>query len=178
MMNTTFTDSYRVLDTELTNSDRPIMASTVDIGGVTFPPGTYWLDWMVDGSSSFSGPWAPPVSILGSMGTGNALQYTGAWAAVTDIGAQDFPFVIEGISGSEIIWLSEDPITGTIDADSSTTVNLLFDSTVVTETGTYTGTLRLISADPVNGTIEIPVTMHVVDSFNIYLPAIMKPSGN
>jgi hypothetical protein len=63
--------------------------------------GTYWVDWMVGGTGS-SGPWAPPVSIVGQTGKpgANALQYTTAWAAIIDTGtaaaAQDLPFTIAG----------------------------------------------------------------------------------
>jgi len=53
---------YRVLDTDLLNSQRPIMADTVTVGTV-LPPGTYWLDWQTGGTLT-SGPWAPPVTIL------------------------------------------------------------------------------------------------------------------
>lgn len=160
MVNTTFTNNYRVTDTTLTDSGRPIMASTVDVG-IILPPGIYWLDWMVDGSAA-SGPWAPPVTILGSTGTGNALQYTGAWAPATDIGVQDFPFIIEGLPSGDIPWLSENPITGTVDADSMIAIDVTFDTMTYT-LGVYTGTLKVKSNDPVNGIIDVPVTMHIVN---------------
>ena len=87
---------YRDTEGSEGNSQRPIMASTVAVN--TFlGPGTYWLDWMVDGSSSYTGPWVPPITILGQTVTGNALQYTGAWGFVTDSGTgtqQGFPFII------------------------------------------------------------------------------------
>ena len=64
--------------------------------GVFLPAGTYWIEWMTDGSLS-SGPWAPPITILGQTTTGNALQFTGAWAPAQDSGTltqQGFPFVL------------------------------------------------------------------------------------
>jgi len=91
---------YRVPDTALTDTERPVMALTATLG-VTLPPGTYWLDWQADGTLA-SGPWAPPVTILGETVTGNAKQYlsdTGSWLDVTDEGtdtAQDFPFLLYG----------------------------------------------------------------------------------
>jgi PKD repeat protein len=67
--------------------------------GVTLPPGTYWLDWSTEGNGAYSGPWAPPVTIVGQTTTGDAQQYTTAWAAALDTGTltqQGLPFVIEG----------------------------------------------------------------------------------
>jgi len=59
--------------------------------------GTYWLDWQTGGSGA-SGPWAPPISMLGVTTTGNAIQFDGAsWTALVDVGTQGLPFVIEGV---------------------------------------------------------------------------------
>ncbi len=84
LTSSTWTNIYRVLDTTLTNTDRPIMACVATVN-TTLPPGTYWLDWQFGGSAWLSGPWAPPVTILGQTTTGNALQYTvPRWAAAVD----------------------------------------------------------------------------------------------
>jgi hypothetical protein len=96
LISTTWSNIYRVLDTALTNTQRPVMVNTVSCGA-TLAPGTYWLDWTVAGSASYSGPWAPPISILGNTSTGNALQWTGAWAAAVDGGTltqQGMPFKV------------------------------------------------------------------------------------
>jgi len=95
-----FANIYRVLDTDLLGSTRPIMASVVTVG-TTLPAGTYWLDWQVGGTLA-SGPWAPPISILGQTTTGNGMQYDGAaWAALIDTGTaatpQGLPFIVEGV---------------------------------------------------------------------------------
>ncbi len=62
-------------------------------------------------------------------------------------------------------WLSEMPESGTVPADGSTVVDLTFDAsdvvTQVTEPGEYYGTLRVLSDDPVNPSINVPVTMTV-----------------
>jgi len=79
-------------------SNRFIFANVAN-AGTTLPPGTYWLDWSTEGSASYSGPWAPPVTILGQTTTGNALQFTTAWAPALDTGTatqQGMPFIIEG----------------------------------------------------------------------------------
>lgn len=94
---------YRVLDTALTNTQRPIIAVTAG-AGFYLPPGTYWLEWMMDGSLT-SGPWVPPISILGQTTTGNALQYTNAWAPVIDSGTgtqQGLPFLIFGAAEARL----------------------------------------------------------------------------
>jgi len=98
-----FSGIYRVLDTALTNTQRPIIAVTAG-AGFYLPPGTYWLEWMLDGSLT-SGPWVPPVTILGQTTTGNALQYISGWASVTDTGTgtqQGLPFLIFGAAEARL----------------------------------------------------------------------------
>ena len=97
LTSSTWTNIYRTLDTSLLNSDRPIMASIADVG-ITLLQGVYWLDWTTDGSLT-SGPWAPPITILGQTTTGNAIQFTGSWGPALDGGTstqQGMPFIIEG----------------------------------------------------------------------------------
>ena len=55
---------YRATETTIGATDRPIMATTVNMGGLFLPAGTYWLAWQTDGSLG-SGPWAPPITIIG-----------------------------------------------------------------------------------------------------------------
>ena len=103
LVSSTFSGTFRVLDTNLSNSDRPVMANAVAVD-VTLPAGTYWIDWQAAGTLS-SGPWAPPVTILDQFGKpgANALQFTGVWAPVVDgpnSTPQDFPFLVHGIPGS------------------------------------------------------------------------------
>ncbi len=142
---------YRALDTSLTASDRPIMANTVAVN--TFlPSGTYWLDWQADGSASFSGPWAPPITILGQTNTGNAMQWTGSWAPALDVTfPQGFPFIIDGTSDCsnpvDVPWLSFSPIGGTTANGSSTPVTVTFDSTGLA-LGNYDARLCVFSDDP------------------------------
>lgn len=115
MTSTEWSNIYR--DSEgfpgLTN--RPIMKSTCSIG-VHLPAGTYWLEWMADGSLS-SGPWAPPITILGQTTTGNALQYTsgsGSWNNALDSGTstqQGFPFIIYDCAGGGCSTITLSPST-------------------------------------------------------------------
>ena len=101
LASTGYTNIFRVTETTGGANNRPIMAQSVDMGGLFLSPGTYWLDWQTDGSLG-SGPWAPPVTIVGEATTGNGLQSVDdgvSYAAAIDDGtntAQGFPFVCTG----------------------------------------------------------------------------------
>ncbi len=103
LLSSTFTNIQRDSETGPCTNERYIFADVCS-AGVLLPPGVYWLDWQTDGTLS-SGPWAPPITILGQTTTGNALQYTtssGAWNPALDSGTstqQGMPFVIEGSLG-------------------------------------------------------------------------------
>lgn len=101
LTSSTWSNIYRVLDTDLLASNRPVMESVVDLATpLVLSAGTYWIRWQAGGTLS-SGPWQPPVTVLGSTGTGNALQENaGTWTAIVDVGPQDLPFLIIGTSGS------------------------------------------------------------------------------
>lgn len=114
LIDTYWTDIYRVSDTGLTNSERPIMAAIAEVN-VSLQPGTYWMVWASEGSLT-SGPFSPPITILGQATTGNALQYSpssSSWGPANDSGTltqQGMPFVIEGsMSG----WLWDQPMSAT-----------------------------------------------------------------
>ncbi len=167
LASSTFSNAYRVLDTSLLDSNRPIMANVVTIG-TTLPPGTYWLDWFAGGTLA-SGPWAPPVSILGQTTTGNSLQFLGTtstWGPALD-GAfpQGLPFVIEGTSSacdtpSDLPWVSVNPAAGTTAPAATTVVDVTFDSTGLLP-GLYQGLLCVNSNDPDTPLVEVPVTLTV-----------------
>ncbi|MDW8478683.1 MAG: HYR domain-containing protein [Xanthomonadales bacterium] len=104
---TAFSGIYR--DTETTTcavaggQTRPIMTINGN-AGVLLAPGTYWLDWQLGGTLT-SGPWQPPVTILGQPGKpgANGLQFnpgTSSWQNFEDSGTgtprQDAPFVLDG----------------------------------------------------------------------------------
>lgn len=118
LTNTEWSGVYRVTEPDAgISAARPIMANTANLGGVTLPPGTYWLDWQTDGSLA-SGPWAPPIVITGQTTTGNGLQRLsnsgGVYNDAVDggTGAQmGFPFQIIGSAT-----LDFDNGTGTCDA--------------------------------------------------------------
>ena len=100
MSSTTWSGVYRDSETSPNATNRPIMEATVVPVGLTLVAGTYWLDWNFSGSLS-SGPWQPPVAILGQATTGNALQSQagGAFNPFIDTGSntqQGLPFKVYG----------------------------------------------------------------------------------
>jgi len=99
LTSSTFTGVYRVLDTALTGSTRPIMQNEL-AAALFLAPGTYWVDVDFTGSLG-SGPWAVPITILGTPITGNARQYVPSiWNNLVDGGtgapAQGLPFIVNG----------------------------------------------------------------------------------
>ena len=167
LTSTTWTNIYRVLDTTLLDTARPIMTAVGTVNTV-LPAGTYWLDWQVGGSLA-SGPWAPAVTVLGQTTTGNAMQQTvstGVWAAFVDVGPQGLPFIVDGqpaICGNlaDVPWLSASPVAGTITPAGTQPVNVSFDSTGLA-LGLYEATLCVFSNDPDEPVVPVPVTMEVV----------------
>lgn len=99
MLSTTWTNIYRDLESAPGASNRPIMQVVIGVGGLHLDPGTYWIDFSTTGSLA-SGPWGPPVTILGQSTTGDGMQWTGAaWNDLIDVGPQGVPFVVEGSVG-------------------------------------------------------------------------------
>jgi hypothetical protein len=98
MLSTEWTNAWRVLESGPLEN-RPIMAAVADLGGLSLNAGTYWIEYSLDGNGA-SGPWNPPVTIIGETTTGNALQnQSGTWVALEDVGPQGIPFVVEGYWG-------------------------------------------------------------------------------
>lgn len=74
----------------------------------------------------------------------------------------------------DIPWLSEDPLTGKVPANSTLDVTVTFDSTGMAP-GDYYGLLKVINL-PYND-IDVPVTLHVISDpipLYLYLPLIFK----
>lgn len=95
---TDWTGVYRFSETNPGNTDRPIMY-IIAAADVQLEEGTYWLDWQLDGTIA-SGPWQPPITIIGETTTGNGKQLTAdGWQEWLDGGsgtAQGAPFKILG----------------------------------------------------------------------------------
>ena len=69
-------------------------------------------------------------------------------------------------------WVSTVPVSGTVAADSSSAVSVVFNSTGLTN-GVYTGTLCYASNSTVAPNVSIPVTL-TVGTYDLYLPLIRK----
>ncbi len=66
--------------------------------------------------------------------------------------------------GGDVVWLSEDPVEGVVPADGGeVVVDVTFDAGMVIELGDYFADLKVKSDDPVNGSIVVPATMHVIE---------------
>ncbi len=169
---TSFSGVYRSIDTDIANAQRPIMAVTTQNLGLHLDPGTYWVVYSFTGSLA-SGPWAPPVTIVGNATTGNAKQsLAGVWGNFMDTGSntpQGLPFKIIGTSGTggstctlaNASWLSVSPASGTTAPGGSTNTTVTFDSTGLAP-GTYNHKLCVQSNDTEgNELIEVPVELVV-----------------
>lgn len=99
LTSTGFSNIYRTLETDLQNTSRPIMFADAAVD-FELSAGTYWIDWGLAGTLG-SGPWVPPISIVGQTSTGNARQrQSTGWINVEDTGVpgatQGLPFIISG----------------------------------------------------------------------------------
>lgn len=102
-ISSSFSNILRVTETTTgTTNNRSIMATSLDLGGLDLTAGTYWLDWSLTGSVAFSGPFGPPITIVGQTTTGDGSQSGDAGATYAPIldgitgTAQGLPFVCTG----------------------------------------------------------------------------------
>ncbi len=77
----------------------------------------------------------------------------------------------------DIPWLAQDPITGTVPADSMRVVDVTFTALPTMTTGTYTATLVIRTNDPMTPRMYVPVTMTITDFHYIYLPLVTRNHG-
>ncbi len=88
----------------------------------------------------------------------------GATAAIDSV-------VLDGVEGLDVPWLSEDPVSMVILPNDSFDVTVGFDSTGLFE-GDYLATLRIKELS--GARVDVPVTLHVINLRNLYLPLILK----
>ncbi len=89
-------------------------------------------------------------------------SYTGIYYLWTgDIGVI-FHNAINYVGLTDALWLIEDPATGTVNPGDTETVNIIFDTTVITQTGTYTAEIRFAGTFD-NNVPAAQVVMHVID---------------
>lgn len=139
---TTWSGVYRASSDSPNDTSRPIMEVEADFGSVALTAGTYWIDWSFIGTLA-SGPWQPPITILGETTTGNGLQYTdvsGAWNDALDTATsaqQGLPFRLLGSSivPAADVGLSTGALAfGSVNVGASGTQSVTF-----TNTGTAAG---------------------------------------
>lgn len=65
-------------------------------------------------------------------------------------------------ASGDVEWLDQDPQMGVVAPDGGELeITVTFDASVVTELGEYAATIRVVSNDPMMGSVNIPVTMTV-----------------
>jgi hypothetical protein len=113
-----FTGIYRVTSSTLTDSGRPIMELSADVS-LSLPSGSYWLEWAASGSLA-SGPWVPPITIVGQPSTGNARRFSGSsWVDITDgqnSALQGLPFSLVGNNAQAVPEPSQWAMMGVVTA--------------------------------------------------------------
>ncbi len=185
MIATGWTNVYRYAESAIGDTNRPIMYLDGE-AGLYLPPGTYWLDWQLDGSL-FQGPWQPPITILGEATTGNARHLTPTgWTDLVDEATetqQGAPFQLWLETAAEncddptaVSWLTLSQDNGVTPDHTPSMIEATLDSTGLAP-GVYTATLCIISNDPVNVVVQVPVTLTVSASsgHQLFLPLVTRP---
>ncbi len=112
----------------------------------TASQGRSWIGWW-----NTDPPVPPVLPPDNTFGTIDSLGFAGNWMIRAS-----------GTTASGVSWLTVEPSTGNLAADSQQDVTVHFNAAAEgIVTGVYHGTLRYNTSDPVNPTISIPVTMNV-----------------
>ncbi|NCA84343.1 MAG: T9SS type A sorting domain-containing protein, partial [Clostridia bacterium] len=163
MESTSWTNAWRVLESA-PSENRPIMQIVASTPDLSLAPGTYWVEMSIGGTGA-SGPWAPPITVVGQTTTGNSIQKTTTgWAPLIDVGPQGLPFIITG-TGEVAPWLTASPVSGTINNGQTIPINVTFNSEGL-DPDTYTGSITISSNQP---DLVVPVTF-IVEVESPYLP--------
>jgi hypothetical protein len=67
----------------------------------------------------------------------------------------------------DVPWVFEEPVTGTVGADSTVDVDVTFTAALTMPLGTYTATLIVNTDDAVNDKLYVALTLHVVDCVEV-----------
>ena len=81
----------------------------------------------------------------------------GAEIALDDI-------LLVGVEGGDVPWMAVSPVTGTLSAQDSQAISVTLDAAApdAYEPGDYHALLKLISDDPINDSLSVPVTLTVI----------------
>jgi len=152
--------------------DRPHYKSGGGVGSVTFElllyEGTNNIKFQYQ-DVVFGDPDNPDWDYGGSATAGiretgtNYLQYSHNMPVLSDGLATCYTYPgSPPCDGGDIPWLTQDPLSGTVPGGATLPVELTFDASTVTETGTYQGLLYLFTNDPAaQPYVTYPVTMTV-----------------
>ncbi len=148
----------------------PIMAGVTDVCDYFRMTGTY-----LTADSTAVAAWADGqlavaakddrtvVSINGYVGTNRQ------WTGQMDLMVHNAIFWLMG--PTDVPWIWEVPISGTVSAGSLENVGIYFTSQFTDGTpmplGTYSATLTIKNNDPVVGNQEVPVVMHIVEAYTV-----------
>jgi subtilisin-like proprotein convertase family protein len=173
LASSTFYGVYRTIETAAGDTQRPLMRLKATVGGLNLNAGTYWLDWTASGSIA-SGPFFPPITILGQSTTGDALQSTTAagtaWNAVTDGGsltAQGMPFLLVGPAQSAPI-VTTNPSNQTVTEGATASFNAAASGSPVPTVQWEVSTDGGANFNPIGGATSIPLSFIVAFSQNGY----------
>jgi Subtilase family/Carboxypeptidase regulatory-like domain/Domain of unknown function (DUF4394) len=98
----------------------------------------------------------------------NYLQYSYNTAVLVDGLAICFQYPgSPPCDGGDVPWLAENPTSGTVPVDGNVDVVVTFDAGAVVEPGLYTAKLLVNNNDPLNGMVQVPVTMTVLPTGNL-----------
>lgn len=170
---------------DITDDNITLDVVTATGAGLALDPGTYWLtvypnindasgdgnfrwNWSQGGSQLSEAHLIDPGDLFGSGWT--------SWTSFSNAGLsfRGTAFRVEGsysCTPGDISWLDLSQTTGTVDPDGHVEVTATFDSTDV-DPGESSGFLCLLTNDPDNAVVGIPVTM-VVD----HAPSIVVEPG-
>ncbi|MCU0484918.1 MAG: carboxypeptidase-like regulatory domain-containing protein [Anaerolineales bacterium] len=63
----------------------------------------------------------------------------------------------------EVAWVKETPLTGLVPAGGSADIDVIFTPDHALTAGTYTSNLQVVTDDPQNNPLLIPITMHIIE---------------
>ena len=154
-------------------------ATSVGSDGLWLAGGRRDADWNVLDHAGYYSPDSDSWVTSPTVPTLNQARVYAAGATATDgyfyvIGGRDsvgsvaYPnnerLYVGAAGPSEVIWLDQEPKFGSVVADGgSQEVEVMFDASMVTEPGIYNATVRVVSNDPQQGVVNIPVSMEVLD---------------
>lgn len=139
---------------------------------VVLPPGHWWLVFYAQADFSTCGQYGRVLADTANgyagqvINPGGGFGFPGFWESIQSpftwmLSQHDWAFRLEGdVLPHELVWLSENPLSGGLLGGESVTVDVVFDSHGVAP-GFYSGWLGVASNDPANPILMLPVSLTV-----------------